>query len=146
MEHQIETQLSVEIANEPGEMARVSDLLASSGIHINALSITESEDNGRFRFIADDSKRAIAALRDSGFEVTQERVLSVRLSDRKGRLAAITSAFAQAGININYVYASVDQAGASTRLVFSVINIPLATQVLREIKDTPESNRLMELV
>ncbi len=144
MEHQIETQLSVEIANEPGEMARVSDLLASSGIHINALSITESEDNGRF--IPDDSKRAIAALSDSGFEVTQERVLSVRLSDRKGRLAAITSAFAQAGININYVYASVDQAGASTRLVFSVINIPLATQVLREIKDTPESNRLMELV
>ncbi len=146
MEFQIESQLSTEIANEPGEIARISDLLANAGIQINALAITEGTERGQFRFIADQPEDAQALLQENGLEVLNERVLSVRLSDQKGRLARITQAFAQAGINIDYVYASVDHAGASTRLVFKVENNALAARVLEEISSTPESARSLELV
>ncbi len=146
MEHQIESQLTAEIANEPGEIARVSDLLANAGIQINALTTTGESSRGQFRFIADHAENAQALLEKNGFETRCERVLSVRLNDQKGRLARITHAFAQAGINIDYVYASVDHAGASTRLVFKVENNALAARVLDEISSTSESKRALEMV
>ena len=134
MKHTIEKQLSVTVENEPGQIARISELLAESDVHINAVSIAENLQGGHFRFIADDPKSASETLQSNGFEVETESVLTVRLNDSRGRLADITLALAQAGINIDYVYASVDQAGSSTRLVLKVENIPMATRILEELE------------
>ena len=71
---------------------------------------------------------------EKGFEVKVESLLTIRLNDSRGRLAGITLALALAGINIDYVYASVDQTGSSTRLVLKVENIPLAIRILEEME------------
>lgn len=134
MKHTIEKQLSVPVANEPGKIARISECLADADIHINAVSIAENVQGGHFRFIADKPEAALALLNRKGFSPIVESVLTVRLNDSRGRLANITLALAQAGINIDYVYASVDQAGSSARLVLKVANIPLATRILEELE------------
>jgi len=134
MKHTVEKQLSVPVANEPGQIASISERLAEADIHINAVSIAENVQGGHFRFIADKPEEALQTLKQSGFDAVIESVLTVRLNDSRGRLANITLALAQAGINIDYVYASVDQAGSSARLVLKVENIPLATRILEELE------------
>lgn len=131
----IETQLSVAMANEPGQIARVSELLSESDIHINAVSIAEDISGGHFRFLTDKADEAVKVLHSHGVSVESDSVLAVRLNDSKGKLANIATALAQANINLDYVYASVDQAGNSTRLVLKVENIPLAKRILDEIAD-----------
>lgn len=133
MNRHIETQLSIEIANAPGEIARISDLLSENGIAVNAMSIADESDRGYFRFLSDDTEEAAKVLSLNGFEVKRERVISVKLNTHKGRLARITNALAQAHINIDYFYASVDHSDSAMRLVMKVENVPLATRVLDEM-------------
>lgn len=133
MYRHLDTQLSIEIANAPSEIARVSDLLSDNGITVNAMSTVDEADRGYFRFLSDDSNEAERILKLNGFEVKRERVISVKLNDQKGQLARITNALAQAHINIDYFYAAVDHGGSAMHLVMKVENVPLATRVLDEI-------------
>ena len=88
-----------------------------------------------FRFISDNAEDAASVLRANGFSVEIDAVLSVRLNDSKGKLAGITLALAQAKINLDYVYASVDQAGSSARLILKVENVPMAARILNEMAE-----------
>ena len=137
MYQNIEQQLSVEIANAPGEIARISDLLSSNGVNANAMSVTDGVNRGYFRFLTDKVEEAESVLKSNGLDVECERVISVKLDDQKGRVAKITSALAQANINIDYFYASVDESDSATRLIMKVENVVLATRVLDEISDVP---------
>jgi len=85
------------------------------------------------RFLPCDSNSAIETLEERGFRFTVEEVLSIRLKDSKGKLALITKALSQSGINIDYVYATVEDDGSSSRLVIKVSNIPLASRILSEV-------------
>ena len=137
MYQNIEQQLSVEIANTPGEIARISDLLSSNGVNANAMSVADGVYRGYFRFLTDQVEEAKIVLISNGLEVECERVISVKLDDQKGQVAKITSALARTNINIDYFYASVDRSDSETRLIMKVENVVLATSVLEEISDVP---------
>ena len=137
MYQNIEQQLSLEIANAPGEIARISDLLLSNGVNANAMSVAEGVYRGYFRFLTDQVEEAKSVLISNDLDVECERVISLRLDDKKGQVAKITSALAQANINIDYFYASVDRNDSATRLIIKAENVVLATSVLDEISDVP---------
>lgn len=146
MHRNIETQLSIEIANAPGEIARISDILSANGVVVNAMSIADEANRGYFRFLPDVAEEAEHTLRTKGFDVMRERVISVKLNDQKGRLAKITNALAQAQINIDYFYASVDHSDSAMRLIMKVENVPLATRILDEIVEDPLETPVLDLV
>ncbi len=133
MKFEIETQVSLNLKNEPGQIAEVSEQLSQAGFHIRAITIAESSGDGVMRFTTDNPLATTAYLVDKGYQPKSEQVISIRLQDSKGRLASITRTLAASGINIDYVYASVDSEGSSSRLVLKVSNIPLATRVLSEL-------------
>lgn len=133
MNFEVKTQLSVAIENTPGAIAKLSDTLATHDVSLNALSVSESNSEGRFRFTACDPVAAKRSLEQKGYKVEVDEVLSVRLQDSKGKLAFLANAFSDGGVNIDYMYASVDEEGASSRLILRVSNIHLATRVLNEI-------------
>lgn len=133
MNYEIKTQLSVAIENTMGSIAALSDTLALQNVSLNALTVAEGADQGRFRFTACDPVAAKRSLDTAGYSVEIDEVLSIRLQDSKGRLAFLTKAFSEGGINIDYMYASVDEAGSGSRLILKVSNIHLATRVLDEI-------------
>lgn len=143
MYRHIETQLSIEIANAPGEIARVNDLLSANGIAVNAMSIAGETERGYFRFLPENPDEAARIMGLNGFDVIREKVISVKLNDQKGRLARITNALAQAHINIDYFYASAEGGKSAMRLIMKVENIRLASRVLDEIvEDLVESPEL----
>lgn len=133
MNFEIKTQLSVAIENTPGAIASLSDTLATHDVSLNALTVSEGADNGRFRFTACDPVAAKRSLEQKSYQVDIDEVLSIRLQDSKGRLAFLTKAFSDADINIDYMYASVDEEGSGSRLILKVSNIHLATRILEEI-------------
>ena len=145
MYHQIETQLTIDVANPSVEIARLCELLSSANITINATSISAKSHRGYFRFLSDNSEKATNLLRANGFTVRIDRVFSIQLNDRKGQLANITQALAQARINVDYVYASVDSSDATTSLIMKVSNIPLATRILNEIANASIKVPALEL-
>ncbi len=145
MYRSIEQQLSVEIVKSPGEIARISDLLSLNGITANAMSVTDGVNRGYLRFITNKWEEAESILRSNGLDVVCERVISVKLDDQKGRLAKITSTLAQANINIDYFYASVDRRDSAMRLIMKVENVVLATSVLDEIFEAPAESPALTL-
>lgn len=99
------SQISVFLENKSGRLAEVTQALAENDINIRALCIAETIDYGVLRLIANDPARARRVLAERGFTVTETHVLVVEIEDRPGALARVIKALAEAGINIEYIYA-----------------------------------------
>ena len=99
------SQISVFLENKSGRLAEVTQVLAENDINIRALCIAETIDYGVLRLIANDPARARRVLAERGFTVTETNVLVVEIEDRPGALARVIKALAEAGINIEYIYA-----------------------------------------
>ncbi len=129
MKFEIETQLSVTLKDELGQIANISEELSNAGFHIRSVSL----DSGVMRLTTCDPIGSTEFLLGKGYDTQQEQIISIRLQDSKGRLAEITRLLASSGVNIDYVYATVDDEGASSRLILKVSNVPLASRILDEI-------------
>ena len=63
-------------------------------------------------------------------------VLNVELTDRLGKLARLTAVLATANINIEYAYATVDHAGARTRMVLKTTHPRKALHLLGALQES----------
>lgn len=125
-------QLSVFLENKSGRLADVTRTLADAGINIRALSIADTIDYGLLRLIVNDPVAARDALAKAGFTVALTDVLAIEVPDRPGGLANIIEILAQAGINIEYMYAFVGRSGEHAIVVFRIEKLDQATTILRE--------------
>lgn len=129
----LQRQLSVAIENQPGRLAAVSGLLAEKKINIEALCVIDNVEQGMVRMMVNDPAAARAALERAGIPVVEAEVLALELTDQLGKLARIASALGGAGINIEYAYASVDHAGARTRMILKTSRTRKALEILQAL-------------
>ncbi|BET66150.1 hypothetical protein ASA1KI_10680 [Opitutales bacterium ASA1] len=134
MQFSIKRQLTVALQNQPGRLAEISQVIASSGLNIEALCVVDNVEQGVIRLLVDQPARCKELLIEDGFYVVEAEVLAINLTDRRGKLAAVTKALATAQINIDYAYSTVDHPEAHTLLVMKVSNIRLAEKVLEELE------------
>ncbi len=113
----IRTELNVRMPNSPGTLAGVCRLLADERINIVALSV---EANGQLRLVVDNHVRAAAVLRERHFQVTERQVVFVPMANGPGALAPILALAAQAGVNVEYAYASSAEGSPSSAIVLGV--------------------------
>jgi hypothetical protein len=130
----IQRQLSVALENQPGRLAAVSLLLADHGVNIEGLCVINNIEQGMVRMVVSDAIAARAVLEHAGFPVVEAEVLNVELSDRVGKLARVTETLAEAGINIEYAYFTVDRAGGHTRMVLKTSHPRKAHEVLSHLR------------
>jgi hypothetical protein len=136
MKIHLQHQLSVALENQPGRLALVSRALAEHGIHIEALCVIDNVEQGMVRMMTNDPVAARAVVEALGLPVVEAEVIAIETTDRLGRLASIAQALADAGINIEYAYASVDHLGAQTRLIMKTSRPRKAREILNAL---PES-------
>jgi hypothetical protein len=127
---EIRRQLSVAIENEPGRLGQVGRLLASLGIHIDAICVIDNIEQGMVRLMTSDPAAAREALKAEGLPVVEAEVLAVQVTDQVGNLAAVGEALAAAGINIEYAYASTAEVGQPALLILRTPGIQRARDVL----------------
>jgi hypothetical protein len=100
-------QLSVFVENKPGRLAAATEAIAAAGIDLRALSIADTADFGVLRVIVDRPEAAREALSARGYAVKVNRVLPVSIDDSPGSLAKTLRVLADAGVDVQYLYAFV---------------------------------------
>lgn len=98
-------QISVFLENKPGTLKKMTGVLASHDIDMRALSLAETKDFGIARIIVDDVLHAVNVLKDNDFIASLNSVLAVAVPDEPGGLDKMLNIFAEASVNIEYMYA-----------------------------------------
>lgn len=125
-------QISVFLENKAGRLAEVSRILADAGINIRALSLADTSDFGILRLIVNDNNKAKEALKQHGFTVGKTDVVAVEVEDRPGGLHKILDSLYRSGVNVEYMYAFVQQSGDNAVIIFRFDNLEEAVRVLAE--------------
>ena len=118
----IRTELNLRLQNSPGSLARVCKVLADERLNLIALNL---DGNGTLRFVVDNPIHAAATLKEQHYQVEQRDVLYAVISNQPGSLARAVRLVADAGLNLDYVYASGVENDA---MVGVVIGVPDATR------------------
>jgi hypothetical protein len=125
-------QISVFLENKAGRLAEVTLILSEAGVNIRALSLADTSDFGVLRLIVNDNKKAENALKDQGFTVSKTEVVAVEVEDKPGGLHRILHTLQVARINVEYMYAFVQQSGSNAVMIFRFDRLDEAVQVLTE--------------
>ena len=126
-------QISIFLENKAGRLAEVTGILAEAGVNIRALALADTSDFGVLRLIVDDNHKAEEALRRRGFTVSKTNVVAVEVDDRPGGLHRILEGLNQAGINVEYMYAFVQQSGSNAVMIFRFDQTDAAIRTLESL-------------
>ncbi|MBC8209253.1 MAG: ACT domain-containing protein [Desulfobulbaceae bacterium] len=124
-------QIAVFLENKSGRLAEITATLATAGINIRALSVADTSDFGILRLIVDDVEQAKQVLKDGGFTVGITNVIAVEVDDRSGGLASVLKTIDHAEINVEYMYAFVNNSGENAVLIFRFDDMDRAIAALQ---------------
>jgi hypothetical protein len=99
----IQKEITVKLANSPGSLGRVAQVLGAERINLLAMSIDPS---GLLRMVVDNPLHAAGTLREQHYNVEERDVLFTAMPNEPGSLGRTLRLFADAGINVEYAYAS----------------------------------------
>lgn len=121
------TDLRIEAANRPGQLAAIGEALGTAGVNIDGFSATVDGDRGFLHLLVGDAGAARQALAGAGFEVNAETQAIVLddVDDRPGYLGELARKLAGAGVNIVSAYLA-----TNTRVVFCVDDAARAGKAL----------------
>jgi hypothetical protein len=101
--------LTVIIENRPGTLADLGEATGKAGVNIDGICGFPSEGKGVIHILVEDAATARAALEDAGLEVRDERdVVVAGIEDRPGYMGEVMRRCADAGVNVDLVYATWD--------------------------------------
>ncbi len=125
-------QISVFLENKAGRLAEVTAILAEANVNIRALAVADTSDFGVLRLIVNDNAKAVEALKNRGFTVGKTDVVAVEVEDKPGGLHRILDILQKAEINVEYMYAFVNQSGNNAVMIFRFDNVDNAIKSLEE--------------
>ena len=123
-------QLSVYLENRVGALADLCELIEKQSINLIAICAIDTVEEAVLRIVPEDHQKTKAALEILAMHVIETDVLVIELKNRPGATGKVASLLAQAGINIDYIYASAHPEEAKTMLILRTHRIEDAEQVL----------------
>ncbi len=99
----IHKELTVRLANSPGTLGRVAQVLGDERINILAMSL---DTTGALRMVVDNPLHAAGTLREQHYQVEERDVIYTTMPNEQGALARAVRIAAEAGVNLEYVYGS----------------------------------------
>ena len=125
-------QISVFVANQPGSLEKLVNVLAEAGVDMRAMSIADTQEFGIMRMIVKGNTKATAALREAGYLVNVSHVTAVEIPDEPGGLAKVVSILSSHGVSIEYTYAFMTRSHGKACVVFRVEDNEVAEGILAE--------------
>jgi len=99
----IQRELTLRLANSPGTLSRVAQVLGDERINLLAVSV---DATGTMRIVVDNPVHAAGSLSEQHYQVEERDVLYATLPNEPGALGKVVKMLADAGINLDYAYAS----------------------------------------
>ncbi|NKB88584.1 MAG: hypothetical protein GKS06_10220 [Acidobacteria bacterium] len=119
-------ELQVQIANEPGALGTISEILGEHGINIEGFGVWVATAH----ILTSDPDTAAVLLREEGFQLHVADVLKLVVPDEPGNLAEIARALGEAGMNIDYSYTVSTPTPGAAGFILAVANTGQAERVL----------------
>ncbi len=123
-------QLKVALNNSPGALAQLCSELAKRAVNISAIQASEGQP-GSIRIVATPVEAAEKVCDAMGLEYREEPALAAHLVDRPGALGRITRKLADKGINIDYVYGSIEKGSQKALIVIGVADVEAGSRLLK---------------
>lgn len=98
------TEFIVDMENQPGRLAALTEALAAFEVNIEALTAYGHNGEGTVRLITSDAPTTRRVLDEAALNFEEHTVLAVQLPHRPGELARLTRLLADAGVNIDALY------------------------------------------
>lgn len=125
-------QISVFVENKPGKLFELTNFIAEKNINMRALEVADASDYGIIRFIVDDPFAMLNALKENDWVCNLTKVIGVKIPDKPGALAKISSILAYANISVEYCYAFISKEGNNAIMVFKVDDNEKVVDILKE--------------
>ena len=125
-------QISVFLENTTDRLCEVTQTLAKAGINLRAINIADTADFGILRIIVDKTDEAVNALSAVGFTTRQTTVAAVEIEDKPGSLASLLDLFRGSGINIAYLYASLEGGAGKAVVIFKLEDHEKGFEILKK--------------
>lgn len=112
--------LTIDIENSPGALAKVTAAISDAGVNIAACTCVGAHDRAELHILvrhAEAAKHALALSHDVTIS-HEEEVVVVEVEDCPGVLADLTRRVAKAGVNLDLVYVA-----TGNRVVFGSSDI-----------------------
>lgn len=125
-------QISVFLENKSGRLADVTKVLADGNINIRAMTIADTADFGILRLVVNNPDAACKILEEKDYTVRITKVLGIEIEDKPGGLHKIMEIFKENGVNIEYLYASLEGANGKAVIIFKVEDIDLGLKIVEK--------------
>ena len=132
-------QISVFLENKPGKLKEMTGVLAANNVDMRALSLAETKDFGIARLVVDDVFNAVNILKEADFVASMTSVLAVAVPDEPGGLDKLLQIFADAKVNIEYMYAFIG--GKDTKHAYMIFRV--ADTTAAEVKLAGKGLKIM---
>lgn len=95
---------SIQLTNNPGDLARVAQALGRRGVNIKALAAITVDGRAMTRILPDDIVVARSALEAANIRFSESEVHLVLLENKPGMLATVTGRLGDGGVNLEALY------------------------------------------
>lgn len=127
----IVTEFSLVLENRPGVLAETCSGLAAKAVNIEGILAPQGGEGGVVRLVVNNPETARKVFQGMGLKFQEEDVLAVRLSDRPGALGRVTRKLAEANINIEYAYGSIEKGAPRALIILGVSDLKQAAKLLK---------------
>jgi hypothetical protein len=121
------TDLTLYLDDQPGELARIGDVLGEAGANIAGLcAITTGGGQAEVHILVQDATPAFEALQGAGIKIASEQeVIVLSIDDRPGALGEVAHRLGTAKVNLTTAYLA-----TNTRLVLAADDLAAAKSAL----------------
>ena len=132
MSAEVAHQVSIFVANKPGVLGKVCDLLKKEKINIFAITTSDNRDYSLIRLVVDQVRRAVDLLEDFGTLVQQTDVIMIDGPNKPGTIAEMAHKLGAAKVNIEYLYCATPRSAKAGLLIFKPSSVAKALKALNK--------------
>jgi hypothetical protein len=132
MSAEVAQQLSIFVANKPGVLGNVCDLMKKEKINIFAVTTSDNRDYSLIRLVVDRPSRAVDLFEDYGTLVQQTDVIMIDGPNKPGTIAEMSHKLGLAKVNIEYLYCATPPSAKTGLLIFKPSNVARALKALNQ--------------
>jgi hypothetical protein len=130
----------VDLKNQPGELARITEMVAAKGINLTGFSGATCGDSGTVVLTTSDEAGIRRVLTDGKFSFKENELVVTAIPDGPGSLAKVARRLADAGVNIEAALPT-GMAGGNVHVAFATDNPTKAKSAVSEWLAMATSNR-----
>ncbi len=124
-------EISFTMPNRVGLLSEITKAIAGAKVNITSVCAYAMEKSAFFMLTTDSNAKAKKALSPLGVRIEEEDVVEVELPNKSGELEKVAKRMADAGIDIEYMYATAG-AGKTATCVFKTADDKKTIKVINQ--------------